>query len=170
MILGAAPRLAETITQRAHVLDALIDPAFFGSAAGQARRSKRLAATLAEARSFEDVLRSRPHLRAGAAFLIGVRVLAGTMGARQRRLRATATSPRSLVAALLDARAARVRGGARHDRRAAQVALIAMGRLGGREMTAASDLDLAAPLRLRRRRQHSSDGKRPLPAGTTSRA
>ncbi len=30
-MLAAAPRLAETIARRAHVMDALLDPAFFGS-------------------------------------------------------------------------------------------------------------------------------------------
>src|SRR5690606_23259198 len=94
------------------------------------------------------------------AFLIRVRVLAGTIGARAAG-GAYATLAEVLVAALLDAvrrefeRAhGRIRGG--------EVAVLAMGKLGGREMTATSDLDLIFLYDFDER-VDASDGDRPLP-------
>ncbi|MEX0853756.1 MAG: bifunctional [glutamine synthetase] adenylyltransferase/[glutamine synthetase]-adenylyl-L-tyrosine phosphorylase, partial [Bauldia sp.] len=160
MILSAAPRLAETIIARAHVLDAVIEPAFFDRLPGRQRLAERLDATLAEAQSFEDILdRSRVFGRE-QAFLVGVRVLAGTVGFRQA---GTAYSDLAdlLVERLFDA----VRGefeAAHGTIRRGQMALLAMGRLGGREMTAASDLDLILLYDFADAAS-TSNGKRPLP-------
>ena len=80
-IMGTAPRLAETIIHRAHVLDALIEPAFFNRVPDSAASRDRLANSLAEA-YYEEVLnRARPLARSSSS--VGVRVLAGTIGARQ---------------------------------------------------------------------------------------
>ena len=81
-ILGTAPRLAETIIHRTHVLDALIEPAFFDTLPDRKTIARRLAALLAEARSFEDVLDRARVFGQEQSFLIGVRVLAGTVGVR----------------------------------------------------------------------------------------
>ena len=89
---GAAPR-RDHRRSAPHVLDALIEPAFFGrlpDAQGAGRSGSR--ATLAEARSYEDVLDRARIFGQEQAFLIGVRVLAGTIGARQAG-DAYATSP-----------------------------------------------------------------------------
>ena len=159
MILGTAPRLAETIIQRTHVLDALIEPAFFGSLPDKPTLDRRLAATLAEARSFEDVLDRARIFGQEQSFLIGVRVLAGTVGVRSAG-HAYSDLADTLLAALFDAvrrefevAYGRMKGGA--------VALVAMGRLGGREMTAASDLDLLLLYDFDETATVSS-GKRPL--------
>jgi glutamate-ammonia-ligase adenylyltransferase len=160
MILGTAPRLAETIVQRAHVLDALIEPAFFGNLPDRDALERRLAATLGQAESFEDVLNRARIFGQEQSFLIGVRVLAGTVSVRNAGY-AYSDLAEVLLAALLDAvrrefetQHGRMRGGA--------VALVAMGRLGAREMTAASDLDLMLLYDFDERAQ-ASDGRRPLP-------
>ena len=161
-ILGAAPRLAETIIYRAHVLDALIEPAFFGSLPEKATLERRLAATLAEAASFEDVLNRARIFGQEQSFLIGARVLAGTIGVR---------SAGHAYSDLADTLIVALTGAVRHEFEIAHghmkggaVALLAMGRLGGREMTAASDLDLLLLYDFDESAS-ASDSKRPLPNG-----
>ncbi len=158
-VLAAAPRLAETIVRRAHVVDALLDPAFFGSLPDAALLRKRLAELLAEARGFEDVLDRARIFGQEQQFLIGVRVLADTISVRQAGY-AYSDLADGLVAAVLDATLKEFERAHGRMKRGA-VALIAMGKFGGREMTATSDIDLillydfdeAAP---------SSNGARPL--------
>jgi glutamate-ammonia-ligase adenylyltransferase len=161
MILATAPRLAETVVQRTHVLDALIEPAFFGTLPGKAVIEKRLAASLGEARSFEDTLDRARIFAQEQSFLIGVRVLAGTVG-----VKAAGYAYSDLADTLLAATLAAVRRefeGAHGRVKGGEVALVAMGRLGGREMTAASDLDLLLLYDFDEKAT-ASDGKRSLPA------
>ncbi|KAB2863135.1 MAG: bifunctional [glutamine synthetase] adenylyltransferase/[glutamine synthetase]-adenylyl-L-tyrosine phosphorylase, partial [Bauldia sp.] len=101
-MLGTAPRLAETVIRRAHVLDALIEPAFFGRVPDRATVEERLANSLAEATDYEDALDRARIFGQEQAFLIGVRVLAGTIGARQAGSAFTDLAD-VLVAALFDA-------------------------------------------------------------------
>ena len=160
VILGTAPRLAETIVQRAHVLDALLDPAFFGALPARDALQRRLAHTLGEARSFEDVLDRARIFGQEQAFLIGVRVLAGTVGVRNAG-HAYSDLADALLVALTDA-VRREFEVAHGKMRRGEVALLALGRLGAREMTAASDLDLLL-LYDYDEKTSASDGKRPLP-------
>ncbi len=139
-VLAAAPRLAETIVRRAHVMDALLDPAFFGSVPDATLLHQRLAKTLAEARDFEDVLDRARIFGQEQQFLIGVRVLAGTIGVRQAGY-AYSDLADALVAAVLAATLKEFERAHGRMKRGA-VALVAMGKLGGREMTATSDVDL----------------------------
>jgi [glutamine synthetase] adenylyltransferase / [glutamine synthetase]-adenylyl-L-tyrosine phosphorylase len=144
------------------VLDALIEPAFFGRLPDRATLQARLAASLGEARSYEDVLDRARIFGQEQWFLIGVRVLAGTIGARQAG-HAYADLAELLAEALLDA--ARREFEAAHGKvTRGRVALIALGKLGGREMTAASDLDLMLLYDFADSAT-ASQGRRPLPAG-----
>jgi len=159
-MMATAPRLAETVVHRPHVLDALIEPAFFGRVPERAILAERIARSFAQADGYEDVLDRARSFGQEQAFLISVRVLAGTIGARAAGA-AYATLAEVIVAALLDEvkrefeRAhGRIRGG--------EVAVLAMGKLGGREMTAASDLDLIFLYDFDERAT-ASDGERPLP-------
>ena len=159
-VMATAPRLADTVAQRPHVLDAVIEPAFFGSVPGRKIIADRLALTLSQAESYEDVLDRARIFGQEQAFLIGVRVLAGTVGARAAGA-AYATLAEVLVAALLEA--ARTEFETVHGRiRGGEVAVLAMGKLGGREMTAASDLDLIFLYDFDEKASASS-GERPLP-------
>ncbi len=158
-VLAAAPRLAETIVRRAHVMDALLDPAFFGSLPDAARLRQRLSESLADARNYEDVLDRARIFGQEQQFLIGVRVLAGTISVRQAGY-AYSDLADMLISAVLDATLRQFEQAHGRMKRSA-VALVAMGKLGGREMTATSDVDLillydfdeASP---------SSSGARPL--------
>ena len=158
-ILATAPRLAETIVHRAHVLDALIEPAFFGTLPDKTTLERRLATSLDQSRSFEDILDRARIFGQEQTFLIGVRVLAGTVGVRNAGY-AYSDLADTLIAALLDA--TRREFEAAHGKmKGGAVALIAMGRLGGREMTAASDLDLLLLYDFDEKAA-ASDGSRPL--------
>ena len=158
-IMGTAPRLAEIVAHRVHVLDALIEPAFFGTLPKRELLEERLAATLAESVSYEDKLDRARIFGQEQAFLIGVRVLAGALGARQAGY-AFADLADVLVKATVDE--ARKEFESQHGRIAkGQIALIAMGKLGGHEMTAASDLDLVLVYDFSDKAT-ASDGKRPL--------
>ncbi|HYA79324.1 MAG TPA: bifunctional [glutamine synthetase] adenylyltransferase/[glutamine synthetase]-adenylyl-L-tyrosine phosphorylase, partial [Methylocystis sp.] len=159
-IMGAAPKLAQTISRRPRLLDALIEPAFFETLPGADELAARLTQQFAEARSYEDALNRARIFGQEQKFLIGVRVLTGALSARDAG-RAYAMLAAAVIGALFTLASeefAKAHG--RVD--GATAVVVALGKLGGREMTAASDLDLMiiydADLLA------ESDGERPLPA------
>jgi [glutamine synthetase] adenylyltransferase / [glutamine synthetase]-adenylyl-L-tyrosine phosphorylase len=140
VLLGAAPRLAEVVGQHPEVMDALIDPAFFGLMPDQERLGASLDRSLAEITSYEDFLDRVRLFRQEQLFLIGTRILSGTISARQAG---------EAFAAVAEALIRRVHSAVEgvfteaHGRiPGQQTAVLALGKLGGREMTAGSDLDL----------------------------
>ncbi|MEF3366132.1 bifunctional [glutamine synthetase] adenylyltransferase/[glutamine synthetase]-adenylyl-L-tyrosine phosphorylase [Methylocystis sp. 9N] len=158
-IMGAAPKLAQTISQRPRVLDALMEPAFFETVPSQTELAQRLAAQFLEARSYEDALDRARIFGQEQKFLVGVRVLTGSVSVAEAGLaysRLADTIIAGLFTRVCDEFAKAhglIEGGA--------AAVVAMGKLGGREMTAASDLDLmllyeADPL------AESQGGERPI--------
>src|SRR5256886_6192981 len=56
LILGAAPRLGDMLARQPQIMDGLIDPRFFGAMPDRRELSRRLAATLAGAGFYEEVL------------------------------------------------------------------------------------------------------------------
>jgi glutamate-ammonia-ligase adenylyltransferase len=158
-ILGSAPRLAELLGRRAHVLDALLEPDFFGDLPTDADLAKRIAATISLARHPEEVLDRVRIFGQEQLFLTGVRVLAGTVSAEAAG-QAFARLAEQLIVALY--RIVSDQMIEAHGRiKGMRTAVIAMGKLGGREMTAGSDLDLIL-LYDHDPDEHASDGKRPL--------
>lgn len=139
-IMGSAPRLAAILSRRAHVLDAVLAPDFFGGLPTAQTLREHLDLALGEARGYEDLLDRARRFGQEQAFLIGVRVLSGTVTAGQ------AGAAYSALAELLVERlhaAAESELAAAHGRIAGGASVVlALGKLGGREMTAASDLDL----------------------------
>ena len=158
-IMGSAPRLARILSRRRRVLDAVLDPGFFGSLPTETDLATIIDQDLASARDHVERLDRARVVGSEQAFLIGVRVLTGTISAAQAG-GAYAQLAEHLIQGLQAsveedlARAhGRVPGGA--------AVVVAMGKLGGREMTAASDLDLIVVY------DHDpeatqSDGPRPL--------
>ena len=159
LVMATAPRLADIMTARPHVLDALLDPAFFGRLPDRATLHARLEALLAGATALEDVFDRVRIFGKEQSFLIGIRVIAGTVAARSAGA-AYADIAELLVATLLSH--VRAHFEAVHGRmKDGRIALIAMGKLGGREMTAASDLDLILLYDFDES-EPASDGERPL--------
>jgi glutamate-ammonia-ligase adenylyltransferase len=142
-VLGSAPRLAQVIASRPHVLDAAIDPGRvkdFDESLDEGPMQKRVEAYIAQAHGYEDALNRARDFAAEEMFLIGLNLLSGRLDP-DRAGRAYSALAQGLVGPLLarvsEALAVefgRVRGG--------RVAVVALGKLGSREMTAASDLDL----------------------------
>jgi [glutamine synthetase] adenylyltransferase / [glutamine synthetase]-adenylyl-L-tyrosine phosphorylase len=158
-ILGSAPRLAEQLSRRPKVLDAVLDPGFFTSLPSEAEMTQLIAAAMPEGLELDEVADRARIIGKEQAFRIGVRVLSETAGAAE-----TGVAFSQLAGLLLGRLHRAVTADAR--RRYGRVpggrsAVIAMGKLGGSEMTAGSDLDLiivydAAP------GAEASEGAKPL--------
>ena len=140
LVLGAAPRLGEMLAKQPQLMDGLIDPRFFGAMPDQKELSARLAATVQDAGSYEEFLDRLRLFGQESLFLIGTRILSGTVSAQQASTafadvaEGIVHTVHGLVADRFAAQHGRIKG--------QETAIVAMGRLGSREMTASSDLDL----------------------------
>jgi glutamate-ammonia-ligase adenylyltransferase len=157
--MGAAPRMAETVSKRVHVLDAVLDPAFFGAMPSVEEFRRGLDRTLSQARFYEEALDRARIFTQEQQFLIGLRLISDTLSADR-----VGFALARLAEVVVDRLLGRVidHVGENHGGvPGGNVAVLAMGKLGGREMTAASDLDLIllyeAPEDVKQ-----SDGRRPL--------
>ena len=161
LILSAAPRLADTITRRPHVFDAMLEPAFAGAAPGQKALARRLEDALDRAPHYEAVLDAARVFVSEQKFLIGARLINRTLTPSAAG-RAFADLAEVMVRAML-ARVTR-EFESRHGKVAgASLCVLGMGRLGSRELTAGSDLDLIL-LYDHARGVEWSDGPKPLAA------
>ena len=137
-VMAFAPRLAATLARQPAALDALLDSHFFGPLDdGAAERALGEAVTAAT--GFEAAMDAGRRIHREQAFRIGVRVISGTAdaGAAGRAFADLAdASIRALAAAALRET---VRIGGDY---AGEVAIVALGKAGSREMNARSDLDL----------------------------
>jgi glutamate-ammonia-ligase adenylyltransferase len=159
-IMGTAPRLARIIGRRPRLLDAVLDPGFFGTMPTQAKLKELITTSIAQAPDYQDALDRARIVGREQGFLIGVRVISGTLSARQAGAAYTGHAE-----TLIEAIAARVERElvGQHGRLPdGQAAVVAMGKLGGREMTAGSDLDLIIVYDYEGDEAYS-DGPKPLP-------
>lgn len=158
-IMGAAPRLADIITRRPHVFDGLLDPALLAELPNRAYLSARLAAFLEGDRPYEELLDRLRIFASEQKFLIGVRLLAGSIDAGRAGKAFSDLADLTLNAALS---AVEVEFARRHGRvSGGRVALLGMGKLGSRELTAGSDIDLIL-LYDHDAEAEESDGEKPL--------
>jgi len=145
-IMGSAPRLARILSQRRRLLDAVLDPQAIGGDVSGAAIKALLKQELGGAREaaggdpMQDILDTARVVGSEQNFLVGVGLLTGSLSAGEAGV-AYATIAECLVAALLEEvtrdmveNHGRVPGGA--------AVVVGMGKLGGQEMTASSDLDL----------------------------
>jgi glutamate-ammonia-ligase adenylyltransferase len=139
-IMGDAPRLAEYLSRNVSLLDGVISGGFYDPLPDAAELRRELEGTLGPARGIEDVFDITRRWSHAQRFQVGVQQLRRLVGADQAGLWLSdlADIPiqalLSRVSAELAQRHGVVAGGA--------FAVIAMGKLGGRELTAGSDLDL----------------------------
>ena len=139
-IMGSAPRLARILSKRRRVLDAVLAPGFFGALPSEADLDAIVGAELTGATDFQDVLDRARRIGHEQAFLIGVRVLTGSISAAQAGGAYALVAERMIAA--MQAAVEREMAGSHGHVPGGATAVVAMGKLGGREMTAASDLDL----------------------------
>ncbi|HYM18537.1 MAG TPA: bifunctional [glutamine synthetase] adenylyltransferase/[glutamine synthetase]-adenylyl-L-tyrosine phosphorylase [Micropepsaceae bacterium] len=162
-IAGSAPKLAEYLGRHPSVLDALTDADFLSAMPSREELARRLDAALAAAMSHEAVLDAARRFAKEENFRVGVQVIEGMADAEHAGpayARVAETAICGLQAAIereMTAVHGRIAGGA--------FTTIALGKLGGREMTAASDLDLVF-IYAHDKAALASDGKKPLPPAT----
>jgi [glutamine synthetase] adenylyltransferase / [glutamine synthetase]-adenylyl-L-tyrosine phosphorylase len=156
LILGTAPRLADILAHNPHFIDPLVQPSFFGSVPDESRLQETLERSLQEARGSETMLDAIRLFGQEHMFLIGARILSGSLSAEQAG-NAFARLADVLLCAVHQWVEADFAGS--HGRiRGAQSAVVALGRLGARAMTASSDLDLIVI--------YDFDSEHPLSDGT----
>jgi glutamate-ammonia-ligase adenylyltransferase len=158
-IAGSAPRLAEYLGRHAGVLDALIDPDFLARTPTREELQTRLTDELSRSASYEAALDAARRFAKEENFRIGVQVIQGLTDA-QHAGPAYAAVADTVIASLQDIVVREVEA-AHGTVEGGGFAVVAQGKLGGREMTATSDLDLVFVY------THSSDaaasnGKKPL--------
>jgi glutamate-ammonia-ligase adenylyltransferase len=159
-IAGSAPRLATHLAHAPATLDALMDSDFLKTLPAREDLDKNLHDLMTRAADYEAKLDAARRFAKEQMFRVGVQIIEGTAKADEAASTLTNVAE-TIVLELLRAvedelaqSAGRVPEG--------RFAVIAMGKLGGREMTAASDLDLIFVYDMPGAREQS-DGERPLP-------
>lgn len=160
-IMAAAPRLASVIAARPHVFDGMLDPTLLQEIPERAYLAERLEQGLSATRNYEDILDALRVFAAEQRFLIGIRLLTGTISPERAARAFTDLADLTLAAALdaVETEIASVHGRFPGGR----VAIIGMGKLGSRELTAGSDVDLIL-LYDHEEDVAESDGEKPLDA------
>ena len=157
-ILGGAPRLARVVAMRPHVLDAAIDPALLQAPADERAYDGRVEILLGETQSAEEFLDAIRDLAQEEIFLIGVRTLSSLLDPLDAGRAYAALAGSILHACLTHVERSfareygRISGG--------RCAVLALGKFGSREMTAASDLDLVLLYDFDEARPESDGGRR----------
>jgi glutamate-ammonia-ligase adenylyltransferase len=139
-IAGSAPRLSDHMARAPATLDALLDPDFLSAVPTRGDLDRTLAQSFAAARDFEGALDGARRFAREQIFRIGAQLIQDRVTAEDAGPAFTRIAE-SVIAGLLGVvadelalSAGIVAGG--------EFCVIAMGKLGGREMTAGSDLDL----------------------------
>lgn len=160
-LLGTAPRLARQLSARPRTLEAVLDPDFYGPLP-DSQAYLAISKLALRADDFEGCLDRARAFGQEQFFRIGVRLLSGTSEAGDTG-RANSNLAAGIIASLLDAvgldvarRAGYMPGG--------EVVVLGMGKLGGAEMAATSDLDLILIYDVEEGATQS-DGERPLSIG-----
>ncbi|KQV43498.1 MULTISPECIES: bifunctional [glutamine synthetase] adenylyltransferase/[glutamine synthetase]-adenylyl-L-tyrosine phosphorylase [unclassified Rhizobium] len=139
-IMSTAPRLAGIIAGRPHVFDGLLDRRLLVELPTRQYLAERIQGFVSGARHYEEILDRLRIIAAEQRFLIGIRLLTGAISGAQAGHAFTDLAD-LILAASLDAVLDEVRS-VHGDYRGGRVALVGMGKLGSRELTAGSDVDL----------------------------
>jgi glutamate-ammonia-ligase adenylyltransferase len=139
--MAFAPRLARDLARRPALLEAMLEPAFSIPACDDApgQRQSRLRARLARAGSFEDELNESRRFHREENFRIGYQLLRGVIRSSQAGS-AYADLADACVSVLSEAAAAETLR--KHAGSIGTWCVLALGKYGGRELSASSDLDL----------------------------
>jgi glutamate-ammonia-ligase adenylyltransferase len=146
-IMGSAPRLAVHLAANPSLLDGVLTGDFYGPIETKDELRTGLEATLARARDFEDTLDRSRRFANDHKFKVGMQILKGTLDCDAAGAALTDLADVVLAAlfdrvrAEMEARHGRIGAGQGTDRRRA-MCVVALGKLGGREITENSDLDL----------------------------
>ena len=160
-ILDSAPRLASRISEKPHVFDSMLEPDAAAQAFEFDRLQTMLEAALSRATAFEQFLDIARQFASEIRFQIGTMVFSGAKSWRQAA-RDYSTLAEVMIGIVLDR--VRVEFAKNHGEvPGASICVLAMGRLGSRELTETSDLDLIF-LYEHDGKVDVSDGDKPLDA------
>ncbi|KZD02671.1 bifunctional [glutamine synthetase] adenylyltransferase/[glutamine synthetase]-adenylyl-L-tyrosine phosphorylase [Oceanibaculum pacificum] len=164
-VMGGAPFLAEQLSRRPGLLESLLTEPDVAALQSGAALEGDLTQALHHAADFQDVLDIVRRWNNDRRFLIGLQILAGRLDADTAGpllSRVAETTIRALLPPVLEDFARQHGAAPGHEGMAGGMAVVALGKLGGQELTIGSDLDLVflydAPL------DAMSDGPRPLSA------
>lgn len=164
-IMGSAPRLARILSRRSRLFDAVLDAGSNAPAQDREAYARLLSRQVQPGQPFEVALDEARVFASEQQFLIGVSTLSGVLTAEAagRAYAALAEAVISLfhsrIVSDIERQHGRFPGGG--------TAVVALGKLGGREMTANSDLDLIVVYDVPEAAMTGalpSDGPKPLPA------
>ncbi|HYB08043.1 MAG TPA: bifunctional [glutamine synthetase] adenylyltransferase/[glutamine synthetase]-adenylyl-L-tyrosine phosphorylase [Alphaproteobacteria bacterium] len=158
-IMGSAPRIADQLAQHPLLLDSVLTGDFFRPLPDRSLLATSLAEALRQANDFEDVLDITRRWTNDRKFQVGVQMLRGTLDPEAAGP-VLADIAQCVIGALIEPVTAEL--AETHGRLpVGDLAVIALGKLGGREMTMTSDLDLLfiydVPAGI-----EATDGRRPL--------
>jgi [glutamine synthetase] adenylyltransferase / [glutamine synthetase]-adenylyl-L-tyrosine phosphorylase len=160
-ILGTAPRLADTVGLSPHVLDTVLEPDFVAPTPDPDAIGAQYRALVGQPASHEDLLDRCRDATRQMVFVTGARLLSGILTPRQAGEAYTAIAE-ATVALSLEAEARRF--AETHGAvPAGRCCVLALGRLGSRQLSAESDLDLVFLYDFDPENR-TSDGPRPLDA------
>lgn len=159
-ILSAAPRLADQIARKPHVFDAIIDPQFGEGMIEKSALSDFLNASLDRTNQYEVALDEARRFFSQTQFMIGCQFFAGTLSV-DNVAKAFSTLAEVIIEAMLQWVTSEF--AKRHGViKGSKICILGMGRLGSRELTATSDLDLIFLYDFDKSIEES-DGDKPLP-------
>ena len=139
-LLGASPRLADAVGRSPHVLDAVLEPDFVAPTADPDRLCDQYRALVGEPATHEDLLDRCRDATRRMSFVTGARLVSGLVTPAEAG-EAYAGIAQATIRLVLDAEIRRFAG--EHGRvPRGRCCVLALGRLGSRQLTAASDLDL----------------------------
>ncbi len=158
-LMASSPRMAEAVIHRAHVMDALIDPAFADDVRRRQLLVRKVGDFLDEARDYQDLIDRARIIGQEQKFLIAAGLLSGSITAERAGEQFTALAETLLGHLFVAVRAEFAK---RHGTiPGASAALLAFGKMASREMTVSSDLDFIL-LYDATGEAEESDGEKPL--------
>lgn len=161
-IMGGAPRLAEHLSRRPQVLESVLTPGFFDMPPNKEEMTEELDKIMSRCGNIEDVLVASRRWANDRKFQVGVLSLLSTIDPKQTSLCLSDIADVSISALFVKTEEEMAD---QHGRIAgASMAVLAMGKLGSREMTPESDLDMVFIYQVPENSE-GSDGARPLTPG-----
>lgn len=139
-IMGSAPALAETLSRNPSLLDAVLTGAFYEPLPDKSILQEQLAQFIKTRASFDDMVNILCQFKNEKSFQAGIQLLKGVAGSEEIGYFLSDLADIILTTLVKDVgqQFAETYGGIAGS----QMAIIAMGKLGARELTFASDLDL----------------------------
>ena len=159
-IMGSAPSLAEHLSRHPNLLDGVLTGQFYEPVGTVLELSENLSESLAAATDFQDVLDAARRWTHDREFQIGMQLLRAMISGEQAGAALSDVADATLSGLLphVEAEFQRAHG----EMPGGEFVIVGLGKLGGREMTFSSDLDVIFIYRGGSAEHNQSEGPRPL--------